>query len=201
MDIIQQLPSTTGNLKVAVIRDVKRVIPLNGYMLNNKLHDIILCELATSNYPIGYFPDREHRDKALDHVVANKHKAKIVLDYNQFYFTAKVSNNEAKWLLVKKRHELFKSLQIAVKHIGIESNRWCQLDAFCLFPSTIHNNIRLGIAMPIRNLAVADVWAKTLYSPKQLPYWGISKLQYWTGLILMNNENFYRNPSDHVITY
>ena len=188
MNIIQEHPSVNGRLRRTVLKDVKSVHPVDNIYLGEKMHKYaIKCTLEAGEYTIGFFVSCWSRDEAIRQVLQNK---SVLLEYNKYFDRSFVNDAQARSIILKQGHELFISLRIAVEQISKDVNVLQKLDAFTLAPKTIINNIRLAISMPINNIELAGIWAKTLRSPKDVPKWGMGKKQYWQNLILLNNEQF-----------
>jgi len=188
MNVVQEHPSVNGKIRRTILKNVESAHPVDNIYLGEKLHEYaIKCVLEVGVYNIGFFVNEHARNRALNEILNNK---VTVLEYNKYFDQALIPNAQARSILLSKGHELFISLQIATSQISNDINVLQHLDAFTLAPRTLLNNIRLAISMPINNLELASIWAKTLRSPRDIPKWGMGKLQYWQILTELNNEQF-----------
>lgn len=189
MTIIQELPSSNGNIRLQVIENVLKVVAVDNYKLGNRKQPVILCHLPDhKKYAIGYFMDNTYRDQALHHILDQHTLA--VLELNEFFEipVADIDN------IPIEEHMMWLPTQIQniVHHEALTIGKLIEREAFkCFNASNIYDLLAGTYSSYLDEEKLPYIWSKTLQIPYGLKLLKFTNLQFTKRYVQKFNQNLF----------
>lgn len=200
MNIIQELPSSTGYFRTNVIEGVREVWADKGILPNTEVkQDIIFCELPFGKkYAIGHFPSTEKRDACLNYIAENSNRTVLNLPLEKFFMENYLSKELIEFVLdnYSLTKYLMNLMNVTFKHKMV--GEVADMDAFCNFNATDIIAMKKGKYVYAGYEGLANLWCKTLPMSNQLNIYGLNKKEYFKELI-KKNEAINYNVGNHRI--
>ena len=190
MTIIQELPSTTGVLRVNRIENAAYVFA-EKCLLPKTLapQDVITCELPLGKrYSIGHFPTVEHRDRCLRYIEEHKAADVLQLPLEKFFMHHVLEASLVKFVLEEYTIQKYLLNLFEKNFRKFTPSEVRDLDAFSQFTIPDVLSMRKGKYVDLSYEGLPLLWAKTLPISKLLMKYGLTPVQYFETLI-KNNAN------------
>lgn len=203
MDIVQQLPSKSGNFRNNVIQGVREVYAGRAVMpITNTVQDVVVCELPFGKkYSIGYFPSIEYRDKCINFIDENKAKSALILSLEDFFMQDYLAPSLVDFVVENYTLQGYLQNLLGTHFNKLMISELMDLDAFIGYNAPDLVQMKKGHYVSVKNYDQASIWSRTLPISNELASYGITKKEYFKSIIQQHEKNNNNNYSGNRVVY